>query len=71
MIKDFRVLKHMIEVFYWWLCIPIVFLSFFNASMIVSHLTSGYWKATGQNFRNRFNCNQMTSKLVNMEILAC
>ena len=32
---------------------------------------TGYWKATGQNFGNPFNANQMTSKLVNMEILAC
>ena len=34
-------------------------------------INTGYWKATGQNFGNRFNCNQFTSKLVNMEILAC
>ena len=34
-------------------------------------LFTGHWKATGQNFGNRFNCNQFTSKLVNMEISAC
>ena len=40
--------------------------------VVVAILAStGYWKATGPNFGNRFNSNQFTSKLVKMEILAC